>query len=272
MPLYTFPCFKVPEATCNKLDAITRAFWWDHDQGFRKLHLVNWDKICMSKDEGGLGQKKFSLINQTMLAKQFWRIHHNPHSLLAKTFKAKYFPRCTIHECTPKPHQSWFWRNIIKHDNIKLKEGKWWVGKGLDIPLNHPGWYLAQNLHNSLLPTSTVADLIDHNSCSWKPDLVRALYPYPWWSDILSIPISKTGSVPDKLVWKFSSNGDFKVHNAYKLLSKDFAHNAQACPRPNSTPSEVWNLLWKVKVPPKIGNFVWKLMHDSLPTFLALKN
>ena len=94
---------------------------------------------------------------------------------------------------------------------------QWWVGKGLDIPLNHPAWYPAQNLHNSLLPTSTMADLIDHNSCSWKLDLVKALYPYPWWSDILSIPISKTGSIPDKLVWKFSSNGDYKVHYAYKL-------------------------------------------------------
>lgn len=42
--------------------------------------------------------------------------------------------------------------------------------------------------------------------------------------------------------------------------------------RPNQFPSEVWILIWKVKVPQKIGNFVWKLMHDSLPTFLTLRN
>lgn len=53
------------------MDAITRAFWWGHDQGVRKMHLVNWDNICKPKKEGDLGLKKFSLVNQAMLAKQY---------------------------------------------------------------------------------------------------------------------------------------------------------------------------------------------------------
>ncbi|KAK7816032.1 putative mitochondrial protein [Quercus suber] len=114
MPLYAFTCFRVPESICNKLDAITRSFWWGHDQGVRKLHLLNWNRVCVNpRNREGLGLKKFNLMNQAMLAKQFWRIHQNPQSLLARTFKAKYFPRNSIHECQPKPHQSWFWRNIV---------------------------------------------------------------------------------------------------------------------------------------------------------------
>lgn len=58
----------------------------------------------MPRGEGGLGLENFSCMNQGMLARKFWRIHHNTQSLVAKTFKAKYFLRCTIHECTPKPH------------------------------------------------------------------------------------------------------------------------------------------------------------------------
>ena len=46
MPLYSFSCFKIPEAVCNKLDAITRAFWWGHNLGERKFHLINWDTLC----------------------------------------------------------------------------------------------------------------------------------------------------------------------------------------------------------------------------------
>lgn len=71
MPLFTFSCLRIPETVCDKLDAITRAFWWGHDLGTRKLHLVNWDKICQPKCLGGLGLKKFSIINQAMIAKQF---------------------------------------------------------------------------------------------------------------------------------------------------------------------------------------------------------
>ena len=88
------------------MDFIIRAFWWGHEPGERKLHLLNLDKICRPMTLGGgwlLGLKKFSLIDQAMLVKQFWRISHNPNFLLARTFKAKYFPRGSIQDCTPKP-------------------------------------------------------------------------------------------------------------------------------------------------------------------------
>ena len=184
------------------------------------MHMLHWDKICLNRREGGIGLKKFSIINQSMLAKQFWRISHNPESLLAKTFKAKYFPRCSIHDSSPKPHHSWFWRNIIKQGNPKLREGRWWVGKGLDIPLNHPDWFQCptQNLQNPNLLTGTVADLIDHNTGVWKADLVRAVYPFLQCSEILSIPISKTGGVSDKLLWKHSSSGEYKKIKKANML------------------------------------------------------
>ena len=59
MPLYTFSYFKVPKTVCNKLDAITRAFWWGHNPRVRKLHLVKWITICQPKSMDGLGLKKF---------------------------------------------------------------------------------------------------------------------------------------------------------------------------------------------------------------------
>ena len=120
-------------------------------------------------------------MNQAMLAKQFWRISHNPQSLLAKTFKAKYFPHRSVHECVPKPHHSWFWRNLIKYDNPKLREGRWWIGNGRDIPLEYSDWFNCpdHNLQNPNLITDKVADLINHNSGEWKADLVRSIYTAP---------------------------------------------------------------------------------------------
>lgn len=57
MPLYTFACFSVSESICDKLDAKIRNFWWGHDSGTRKLHLVGWDKICKAKEKGGWGSR-----------------------------------------------------------------------------------------------------------------------------------------------------------------------------------------------------------------------
>ena len=133
MPLYTFCSFKVPETITNKMDCIAR-FWWGNEPGARKLHLLNWDTICCPRKAGGLGIKKFGTMNKAMLAKQYWRMVHNPNSLLAQTFKPKYFPRTSILDCNPKPHHSWIWKNNISQKNSPLGDSRWVVARGLKSP------------------------------------------------------------------------------------------------------------------------------------------
>ena len=43
LPLYNFAWFQVPDTICNKMDSIIRSLWWGHEQGERKLHVLNWD-------------------------------------------------------------------------------------------------------------------------------------------------------------------------------------------------------------------------------------
>ena len=88
----------------------------------------------------------------------------------------------------------------------------------------------------------------------------------------MSIPISKNGVVSYKLLWKHSNFGEYKVGNAYKILLKDDVLKSPIQLRPPQIPTKVWKLIWKVKVPHKVNFFVWKLMQDSIPTFLTLKN
>ena len=80
---------------------------------------------------------------------------------------------------------------------------------------------LAQNLHNPNVTSGTVADLIDKTSCTWKLDLLKALYPFPLCKDTLGIPLSKTGVVADQLMWKYSNSGDYNVKKAYQVLLQD---------------------------------------------------
>lgn len=133
-------------------------------------------------------------------------------------------------------------------------------------------WYSSQNLSNPNLTTGTVADLIDQNTRSWKPDLVKTLYPSPVCNEILSIPLSKTGVVSDQLMWKFSSSGDYNVHQAYQVLLQDAKQHLPESHLPFSPSPDVWNTVWKVNVPLNICNCIWRLLHDSLPTFLTLKH
>ena len=148
-----------------------------------------------------------------MLAKQYWRIIHNPSSLLAKTFKAEYIPRTTIQDCERKSHHSWIWRNIICQKNSLLGDGRWLFGKGFDIPYNHSSWF-----HGSPQPPNggnfylgTVTDLINNNTKDWKPDLVRQVYPYLTSKEVLKYPPPKTDNGTDRLLWRHSSTGEYQV-------------------------------------------------------------
>ena len=64
----------------------------------------------------------------------------------------------------------------------------------------------------------------------------------------------------------------FQLDKAYSILQEDYQASRQDHHAHNTIPQEVWNLVWKVKIPLKIGIFVWKDMHDSIPTFLNLCN
>jgi hypothetical protein len=62
----------------------------------RKIHWVNWKKTCKAKSKGGMGFKNLRVFNEALLAKQGWGLITNPQSLVARMFKAKYYPRCNF--------------------------------------------------------------------------------------------------------------------------------------------------------------------------------
>lgn len=205
-----------------------------------------------------------------MLNKQFWKINHYPQSLLARTYKAKYFPRGSLQDCCLKPHYSWVQRNIIKQNHPALREGRWWFGNGYNIALQHKDWFHCPslNLQDHRLPAGTVGDIIDHNSASWNNDLVRTLYPPPVARQILHIPISRTKSVLNELVWRQSFDGEYRVKKAYKILNSEHLPPSHH----DHLNQVVWPKIWKVQTPLKINTFVWKLLHDSIPTFSNLNH
>ena len=81
-----------------------------------------------------------------------------------------------------------------------------------------------QLLQHHNLNFGTVSNLINHSAHTWKPDLIRSLYPHTISVEILKTPISKVGVGQDKLLWKHSKSGKYQVEKAYNLLLAD--HNS----------------------------------------------
>ena len=84
LPVYSFSCLKIPDKICTKLDSVINAFYWGHQPSARKLHLINWNTICRPRNEGGLGIRKFKLMKQALIAKQFGESFKNPNPFLPR--------------------------------------------------------------------------------------------------------------------------------------------------------------------------------------------
>lgn len=77
---------------------------------------------------------------------------------------------------------------------------------------------------------------------------------------IRAIPFSSSDA-PDKLVWAHGKDGCFSVKDGYKVI-RVVSPLSQVGLAANSSfkrPDGFWNVIWKVKCPPKVNHFLWRV-------------
>ena len=72
-----------------------------------------WKKLCKAKELGGLDFRDIEKFNESLLAKQAWRIWSNPTSLVARILEQRYFARSSFMECGVGTRPSYVWRSIL---------------------------------------------------------------------------------------------------------------------------------------------------------------
>ena len=69
--------------------------------------------MTKSKAMGGMGFRDLVMFNDSLLAKQAWRLLHDHKTLFNKVFKAMFFPNTTIMEAKDSRMGSYAWRSIL---------------------------------------------------------------------------------------------------------------------------------------------------------------
>ena len=134
VPTCTMTVFKLSNALCDEMTSMVRNFWWGQTHERTKMAWLSWDKICLLKEEGGLGFQDLKAFNLTSLAKQGWRLQNCTNTLVHKVFKAWYFPNGDFLSTEASNGQNYkkFWK-LLWDFNVpnKIKNFAWWASRNI---------------------------------------------------------------------------------------------------------------------------------------------
>ncbi|CAL9002074.1 unnamed protein product [Prunus brigantina] len=246
-------------------------FWWNGNNGDRKIHWLAWDKLCQPKDLGGLGFRDLYAFNLAMLAKQGWRLIQYPDSLIARVLRAKYFPDKSFLDVPVSDNSSYVWKSICAARKILLQGSRWQVGSGAEIDIWKDPWLPRPSTFRVISPKPTgcavtkVTELILDHPRRWNISLLSNLLYPPDVDVIRTLPLSFHHRV-DALIWHFDTKGHFTVKSAYKVARTVLDPKPVASSSTGNGFSNGWTALWKAKIPSKIKLFWWRACTGILPT------
>jgi hypothetical protein len=140
IPVYIMSIFKLQDGVCEQMEQTIRNFWWGTKNGKRKVHWTAWWKLTRAKNRGGLGFRDLKLFNQSILARQAWRLLKYPDSLCVGVLKVKYYPNGDLIDTTFTSVISPTWRAITQVLDLLKKGLIWRVGNGDKIHIWRHNW------------------------------------------------------------------------------------------------------------------------------------
>lgn len=106
-----------------------------------------------------------------------------------------------------------------------------------------------------------VSDLLTADG-HWDENRIRQIFIPVDAAVILRIPTQT--QLVDFWAWEAKKHGVYSVKSAYKLLDRDRIKST-GLNTASVSENEVWKMIWKLKVPPKIRVFWWRVIHEFLP-------
>jgi hypothetical protein len=134
-----------------------------------------------------------------LLAKQGWRLLHNPYSLAGCILKAKYFPRGSFLNASLGSRPSYAWRSIFSAKDLLTEDLVWRIVNGFYVKIWGDKWlptqssFAVQSPRKVLTENATVSELIDPNTKWWNTQLIVEIFISKEENIIVGLPLSQYG-------------------------------------------------------------------------------
>ena len=103
-----------------------------------------------------MGFKEIEKFNDTLLAKQVWRMINNLGLLCFRVFKARFFPNCSILEVKDSIAGSYAWKSILSARDVIWKGMVWRIGDGQSVRVKKNKWLPKGDSSSIISPLTTI--------------------------------------------------------------------------------------------------------------------
>jgi hypothetical protein len=261
IPTYYLSLFQVPVRVAKRLEKIQRDFLWGGVGDEFKFHLVNWSKICMTTEAGGLGVRNLVHFNQALLGKWLWRFANEEEAWWRKLVVAKY-DKMRGGWCSKEvggTHGLGLWKSIRRGWDTFKHYVRFEVGNGSRVLFWKDVWCGERPLMNAFPALFAIAcekdawvkenmDIVN-GVTQWNVLFIRSVHDWEleevsrFFELLYSHQIRHGGE--DKICWTPLKKKNFEVKSYYKV-------------RINLAPVDgPWRSIWKSKAPSRVIFFVW---------------
>ncbi|XP_074378321.1 uncharacterized protein LOC141719854 [Apium graveolens] len=265
IPSYCMSCFLLPKSLCQELERMLNKYWWCTSSSDRRgISWLSWDSMSSSKSRGGMGFRNLYSFNIALLGKHCWNFIKKPHSLVARVYKARYYPDSHFLHASVSPGSSYIWSGIMTARRNICKGYRWILGDGRDINAIRDPWL--QNKDDFCVSQSIdygcnqvqVSSFFRTDDRSWEADKVMSFFTEDDARLILAVRIPQNPTV-DRLAWSRTTNGQYTVKTGYQLW-----HDSNIGPG-SVYQSNGWSKLWRLNLPHKIKIFLWRFCRNNIP-------
>ncbi|XP_058746724.1 uncharacterized protein LOC131619669 [Vicia villosa] len=259
-------------------------FLWNGGDARRLIHWVSWDIVSKPKEEGGLGVKNVEVMNIALLSKWKWRILMEDEPVWRAILDARYENvkwKVLIGDISVVEKNDSIWRRdiLISNNYLLLQEPSFvavvhcLVGDRYNVPFWYSCWEKGQVLiqaYPKLFALARKDNMIVAEAGSftdggweWSTDSVftdSSSIPNRLLEDLFDYitPVTQRLDVEDKFVWSSSGQQVFTVKSCYDTFKSKLSG-----PPLNTRMVKAFKHLWKVKAPPKILFFGWRIIHNN---------
>ncbi|KAJ9560860.1 hypothetical protein OSB04_006020 [Centaurea solstitialis] len=266
----------------KQLEGIRRRFFWGITNNSKGICWVAWNKVMAEKEYGGLNIQSLKVKNLALLAKWLWRFLTTGDAL----WKSVIMELHGSLEKNPRPETdlSSPWKTIMKVNDeienlgVELLSGFFrstangspmtfwdlnWSASGPKLKEIFPRLYAKEV--NKNIPFKDRWKCTSnkwHGSWEWRSSLRgRTLADLKNLEDLLNNMNFKTEG-NDSWHWFLDPQGNFSVNKLSKLLQKQMRVTGSS-----NGGIKQWNPL----VPIKINVFIWRMLHNALPSLINLQ-